>query len=79
MVYSQIYILISMIILLVIAILIFFFKKNKKQKTFTPFAGLALGFVIAGIAFGDNRFIGYGLIGIGVILALIDAVRKFRK
>lgn len=73
---SQIYILISIIILLIIAVLVIFIKKNKKQKPLTPLAGLAFGFVLAGIIFGDNRLVGYSLMGIGVILAIIDAIRK---
>lgn len=72
---SQIYILISVIVLLIIAILVIFVKK-KKQKRLTPLASLALAFVLAGIFFGDSRLVGYSLIGIGVLLALIDIVKK---
>jgi amino acid transporter len=75
---SQIYILISIIVLLIIAILIFFIKKNKKQKPLTPLAGLAFGFVIAGIIFGESRLIGYSLMGIGVLLAVIDAIKRWK-
>ena len=78
---SQIYILISIIVLLIIAILFFFVKKNKnnKQKTLTPLAGIAFGFILAGIIFGDSRLVGYSLIGIGVLLAVIDIIIKLRK
>jgi len=73
---SQIYILIAIIALLIIAILVFFIKKSKKQKSLTPLAGLAFGFIILGIIFGDSRLVGYSLIGIGVLLAIIDAMIK---
>jgi len=79
---SQIYILFSIIVLLIIAILMVFMRKNsknKKKKTFTPLAGLAFGFILVGIIFGDSKIIGYSLIGIGVILAIIDIVRKLKK
>lgn len=77
---SQIYILISIIVLLIVAVVMFFVKKNKKQKNITPLAGLAFGFVLTGIIFGDNdRLIGYGLMGIGVLLAVVDIIKKFRK
>lgn len=79
---SQIYILISILALFIITIIIFFVaknNKNKKQKTLTPLAGLAFAFVLAGIIFGDNQLIGYGLIGIGVLLAVIDIVINFKK
>ena len=79
---SQVYILISIVVLLIIFVLVFFVaknKKNKKQKTFTPLAGLAFAFIILGIIFGDNRVVGYSLIGFGVLLAIIDMVRKFKR
>ena len=75
---SQIYILISVIVLLIIAILVIFVKK-KKQKRLTPLSGLAFVFVLSGIVFGDGGLVGYGLISIGVLLALIDIVKKSRK
>lgn len=77
---SQIYILISIITLLVIGILfIFIAKKKKKRNAMTPLTGLAFGFIIAGIVFGDDRRIGYSLMGIGVLLAIVDMFRKLRK
>jgi RsiW-degrading membrane proteinase PrsW (M82 family) len=77
---SQIYILISIVVLLIIAILVFFVKKNKKQqKPLTPLAGVAFAFIVAGILFGDNRIIGYSLMGVGVIFAIIDIIKNRKK
>lgn len=77
---SQIYILISIAILLIIAVIfVFFIKKGKKKKKLTPLAGLSFGFVLAGIIFGDNRIIGYSLIGIGIVLAVIDIFKNKGK
>ena len=76
---SQIYILISIVVLLIIAVLVFFVAKNQKEKKLTPLAGLAFGFVLAGIIFGEDRLIGYSLMGIGVILSVIDMIRKLRR
>ncbi len=76
---KQIYILISILVLLIIGIIIFLIKKNKNQKPLTFLAGLAFAFVLAGTIFGDNRLIGYSLIGIGVFLAIIDIFRKLQK
>ena len=72
------YILIAVLALLIIFIMVFFVKKNKKQKPLTTLAGLAFGFILAGIIFGDNRLVGYSLIGIGVLFAIIDMVKKMR-
>lgn len=79
MVISQIYVLIAIIVLAIIAILMFFVRKDNKQKPLTPLAGLAFGFVIAGIIFGETRLVGYSLIGIGVLLAIIDTIIKLKK
>ncbi len=79
MVTSQIYIAISIVILAIIALLVFFVNKNKKAKKLTPLAGLAFGFVLAGIIFGEDRLIGYSLMGIGILLAIIDIIKKSKK
>jgi len=70
-----IWILISIVVLLIIGILVFVLKKNKRQKL-TPLASFAFVFVLAGIIFRDNRIVGYPLIGIGVVLAIIDMVKN---
>jgi hypothetical protein len=73
---SQIYILISILALLIVAVIIFFVRKDKKQKPLTPLAGIAFAFMIAGIIFGDDRLASYGLMGAGVLLAIVDMVIK---
>ncbi len=74
---SQIYILIACVVLLVVAV--FFGFARKKKEKMTPLTILAFLFVIAGICFGDSQWIGYGLMGIGVLLAVIDIIRKFKS
>ena len=76
---SQIYIAISIIVLAAIALLVIFLGKSKKENRLTPLAGLAFGFILAGIIFGDNRLIGYSLLGIGVIIAVIDMFKKLKS
>jgi len=76
---SQIYIAISIIVLGIISLLVLFVNKNNKDKKLTPLAGLAFGFILAGIIFGDDRLIGYSLIGVGVILAIIDMIKKLKS
>ncbi len=80
MITSQIYIAISIVVLAIIALLEFFINKNSKDnKILTPPAGLAFGFVLAGVIFSDDRLIGYSLMGIGIILAVIDMIKKLNK
>ena len=76
---SQIYIAISIAVLAIIALLVFFVNKNKKEKKLSKLAGLSFAFIIAGIIFGDDRLVGYGLIGVGVILAIIDIIEKSKR
>ena len=76
---SQMYIAIAILALLVIALLVFFAGKHRKKNNITPLAGLAFAFVLAGMVFGENRWIGYSLMGIGVLLAVIDIFRNRNK
>jgi len=79
MISSQAYIAATIVILAVIATVFFFVTKKRQQSRLTPLAGLAFGFILAGLFFGDDRMIGYGLLGIGVILAVIDIVRRLKS
>jgi len=76
---SQAYIAISVIVLAVIAIFIFVLRKNENKNRLTTLASLAFLFVLAGILFGEERIVGYGLMGIGVILAIIDMVKRSNR
>ncbi|PIS43003.1 MAG: hypothetical protein COT24_00490 [Candidatus Kerfeldbacteria bacterium CG08_land_8_20_14_0_20_40_16] len=76
---SQIYIAISAIVLIVIAVLFVLKRKDRNQKKLSPLAAFAFILVITGIVFGDDRIIGYSLIGIGLVLAIIDIVRIRKK
>lgn len=72
------YIVISVGSLLILAMLAYATVKSGRPKRLTPLAGLAFAFVLAGVLFGEERLIGYGLIAVGVVLALIDIWRKSR-
>jgi len=76
---TQIYITISIVVLLVIALLFIIIGKNQKRYKPTPLAGIAFGFILAGIIFGESRLVGYSLLGVGVILSVIDAFKRFKK
>jgi len=74
---SQTYILISIIAIAGTMVALVLTRK-KMQKPLTPLAGLAFAFVVAGLIFGESRLVGYGLMGVGVVLAVIDIVRKLK-
>ncbi len=69
---SDPYILIAVVVLIAVVILAFVLGHREVHNRITPLAGLAFAFVVAGLIFGQDRIIGYGLLGIGVILAVID-------
>jgi hypothetical protein len=73
---SQIYIAISIVVLAIIAILVIFTTKKKKRKQPSKLAMFAMLPVVLGIVFGDNRLIGCGFIGTGVLLSTIDIIKS---
>jgi FtsH-binding integral membrane protein len=76
---SQAYILVSIITLFVVAILVFLLARSGQRNRLTPLAGIAFAFVLAGILFGENRLVGYSLMGIGIVLAIADMVQRSRS
>lgn len=62
--------------LAIIAVVAIFVGKKKQKKPLSPLAAFAFAFVLAGIIFVDDRLAGYTLMGIGVILAIIDIIKK---
>jgi hypothetical protein len=73
------YIAVAIVVLLIIALLVFFVIRNRKQTKLSPLASLAFGFILAGILFADNGLIGYSLMGLGVLLAVVDIFRNRNK
>ena len=76
---SQLYVSIAIVVLAIIAILLLRFRKNKTREKISLLASFAFGFIFAGIIFSETKFLGYGLITTGGILALIDIIRKIKK
>jgi hypothetical protein len=76
---SQIYILIGILALAVTAAVVIFVRGRKPGEKMTKLAQLAFVFIFAGILFGEDRFIGYGLMTVGGLLALADIIKKIKK
>jgi len=78
---SFVYIVISIAAIAAVALLVFLVsgKKKDNKNRLTPLAGLAFSFVTAGIIFGDDRLIGYGLMGFGIVLAVIDIIIRMKQ
>jgi hypothetical protein len=76
---SQFYIIISIIVLAIIAFLVYLTGRNIPKRGLSKLAALSFAFIVAGIIFGENRMVGYSLLGIGVLLALIDIYSKMTQ
>ena len=72
----EVYIAISIVVLLAIALIVIFVRK-KKEQPHSRLAMLGMTLVILGIIFtSEGRLISYGFIGAGVLLSVIDIIRK---
>lgn len=72
------YIIVSIGALLLLAMLAYATIKSGRPNRITPLAALAFVLVLGGILLGQERVIGYCLMAAGVVLALIDIVKKSR-
>lgn len=75
---SQIWIVASLAVLAIVALLVFRGGRAGTRNRLTPLSGLALGCIVAGIVFGEDRWLAYGLFAVGVLLAVVDMVRRSR-
>ena len=68
----QIFIILSLAVIAAVVWLLVSTGRFNQQNKITPIAGLAFSFVLSGILFGDDRILGYSLLAIGVMLAVVD-------
>jgi hypothetical protein len=76
---SLIWIVISLGAIAIVALLLFVVSKDKDKNRLTPLAGSALAFILAGILFGEDKLLGYSLMGVGVALAFIDMYNRSKR
>ncbi|MBX9781720.1 MAG: hypothetical protein K2X48_00365 [Chitinophagaceae bacterium] len=73
------FILTAMIVLALIGIFIFLVKPPDEHRRLSLPASLALFCIIAGMVFGETRWLGYGLLTTGALLAAADIIIKYKK
>lgn len=73
---SNIFIAIFILVLVLLILFVFFNPFKNRNKKLTPLASVAFAFVLTGIFFGEDRILGYSLIGMGVILAIADIIKN---
>ncbi len=69
----EVYLATALVALAIIVMIIFWIRR--KEYRVSPLISLAFAFVVAGILFGQNRLVGYGLMVVGIILAVVEWVR----
>ena len=74
---EPIWIAISIIALVAIVVLLIMARGRQYQQP-SNLAIVGISLVVLGIIFGDDRLIGYSLIGVGVLLSVMEAIRNRR-
>ncbi|MBG0787880.1 MAG: hypothetical protein H0S79_22560 [Anaerolineaceae bacterium] len=73
---GTIFMIISIVALVTIVAFVFLIKRSSERKRLSPLTGVAFAFIIAGMLFEDNRFMGYALLGVGIIISVVDIIIK---
>ena len=60
-----------------IAIVVLLILNRRKSRRISTLTMLGMIMIVLGIIFGDSRWVGFPLMGLGVLLAIIDA--KYMK
>lgn len=76
---STVYIFIALVVIALIAFAFFQATSTIKHKRLSLLASLSFAFIIAGFSFGENRYLGYGLLGTGALLAILDIIKNSRR
>ncbi len=69
----EVYLATALVVLAIIVMIIFWIRR--KEYRVSPLISLAFAFVVAGILFGENRLMGYGLMVVGIIRGVVEWVR----
>ncbi len=69
----EVYLATALVVLAIIVMIIFWIRR--KEYRVSPLISLAFAFVVAGILLGENRLVGYGLMVVGIILAVVEWAR----
>jgi hypothetical protein len=76
---ATIYLIVAGLTLVVLVGVVLLSGRGGLGERLSPLASIAFILIIAGIFFSDDRIIGYGLMGIGIAVAIVDIVVKQRR
>ena len=66
---------VGLVVLVALLAVVFLFRKKRSDKENT-LVTLGAMFVVLGIVFGDDRLVGYSLIGLGVLLSTASVIGR---
>jgi drug/metabolite transporter (DMT)-like permease len=70
----------TIVITCLMVIPILFLASHKRHETrLSRLAALAFAFMIGGLFLSRKEFVGYSLLGVGLVLAIIDIVQKRKQ
>ena len=75
---SEVYIMVAIVVMAILVIVLVVTGKQVKTRP-SRWAFLAFSLIVGGIVFGENRLIGYGLMGAGILFAFIDIIVRYRN
>jgi uncharacterized membrane protein YjdF len=77
---AELYIALALLVLAIIALIAIYTGISKRPKhPPSKLAMVAIMLVISGIIFGENRYIGYSLLGAGVLLSILDILKNLNR
>jgi hypothetical protein len=79
MAFSDPFIITGLVVLVILAIIFVYGLKKRSQKQPSRIAFVAMFLVIAGILFGEDPYLGYGLLGAGIVLGVVDILIGLKK
>jgi hypothetical protein len=74
----MVYLLIAIFVLATLAIFFIIVRKKTGQKQPSGIVFIGFLLIVAGIVFGEDRLIGYSLIGCGILLSVLDSIFHHR-
>lgn len=72
------YILIALVAIVIVVVFVFAVGRNRQENRLTPLAGLAFGFIVAGLIFGGSSIMSYAFLLLAIIVAVIDIIMRGR-
>jgi len=71
-----VYVVLTVVILAALVLLMLRMRGKGKSSRISPLMGLAFACFMAGLILADQRWLSYGFLGAGVVLAGIDMLRR---